>query len=127
MADSGDTIRGRGELISFGRADLRALLVQSAQNALQHKNSPLHTWGWKLFLRKASKNIAVAAVARKLTVSIWYLLRGLLAPLQKIDATVQVKLEKLATAIGVTSILHLGYESKAAFIEEKKGLLLNPT
>lgn len=127
VADSGDTVRGRGQLISFGRADLRALLVQSAQNALQQKNSPLHTWGWKLFLRKASKNIAVAAVARKLTVSIWYLLRGLFTPLREIDATLQVKLEKLATAIGVKAILHLGYASKAAFIEEKTGWLLKPT
>lgn len=127
VADSGDTIRGRGKLVSFGRADLRALLVQSAQNALNQKASPLHAWGWKLCLRKASKNIAVAAIARKLTVSIWYLLRGLFAPLREIDPSLQVKLAKLATAIGVKSILHLGYKSKAAFIEEKTGWLLKPT
>ena len=124
---SGDSVRGRGELISFGRADLRALLVQSAQNALRQKNSPLHTWGWKLCLRKANKNVAVAAVARKLTVSIWYLMRGLFAPLQQINTTLRVKLDKLATAIGLKTIHHLGYSSKAAFIEEKTGWLLKPT
>jgi len=124
VAVSGTSIRGRGELVSFGRGDLRALLIQSAQNALQQRNSPLHAWGWKLCLRKPSKNVAVAAVARKLTVSIWYLLRGLLAPLTKIDASLQVKLSKLATAIGVKTIRHLGYASKAAFIEEKTGWLL---
>lgn len=127
VEDSGETIRGRGQLVSFGRADLRALLVQSAQNALPQKNSPLHTWGWKLCLRKANKNIAVAAVARKLTVSIWYLMRGLFAPLQQIDASLQVKLDKLATAIGVKTLRHLGYKSKAAFIAEKSGCLLKPT
>lgn len=127
VADSGETIRGRGELVSFGRGDLRALLIQSAQNALQQKNSPLHTWGWKLCLRKSNKNVAVAAVARKLTVSIWYLLRGLFAPLQQIDATLQVKLGKLATDIGVKTIRHLGYSSKTAFIEEKYAWLLKPT
>ena len=66
----------------------------------------------------------MAAVARKLTVSIWYLLRGLFAPLTKIDASLQVKLGKLATAIGVKTIRHLGYASKAAFIEEKTDWLL---
>lgn len=125
--DSGETIRGRGELVSFGRKDLRALLIQSAQNAMQQKNSPLHDWGWKLFLRKSNKNVAVAAVARKLTVSIWYLLRGLFAPLQKLDASLQVKLDKLATSIGLNTIRRLGYKTKAAFIEEKTGWLLKPT
>lgn len=127
VADSGETIRGRGELVSFGRADLRTLLTQSAQNALQQKNSPLHAWGWKLCLRKGSKNVAVAAIARKLTVSIWYLLRGLFAPLKAIDASLQVKLTKLATVIGVKTLRHLGYKSKASFIEEKSGYLLSPT
>jgi transposase len=125
--DSGETIRGRGEIVSYGRSDLRALLIQSAQNALQQKNSPLHTWGWKLCIRKSNKNVAVAAVARKLTVSIWYLMRGLFVPLKTIDATLRVKLNKLATAIGLKTIRHLGFASKKAFIEEKTGWLLKPT
>ena len=66
-------------------------------------------------------------MARKLTVSIWYLLRGLFTPLTAIDATLQVKLGKLATAIGVKAIRHLGYKSKDGFIEEKTGWLLKPT
>jgi transposase len=127
VADSGKTIHGRGELVSFGRGDLRALLIQSAQNALQQKNSPLHTWGWKLCLRKAHKNVAIAAVARKLAVSIWYLMRGLFTPLKQLDTSLQVKLGKLASAIGVKTIRHLGYESKTAFIAEKAAWLLNPT
>ena len=127
VGDSGNTIRGRGDLIPFGRGDLRALLIQSAQNALQQKNSPWHTWGWKLCLRKSNKNVAVAAIARKLTVSIWYLLRGLFTPLKAIDASLHVKLTKLATAIGVKAIRQLGYASKAAFLEEKNGCLLKPT
>ena len=127
VATSGDTIRGRGQLVAYGRGDLRALLVQAAQNALQQKNSPLHTWGWKLCLRKSNKNVAVIAVARKLTVSIWYLLRGLFVPLRTIDATLQVKLQKLATTLGLHTLRQLGYKTKAAFIEEKSNWLLNPT
>jgi len=70
--------------------------------------------------------VAIAAIARKLTVSIWYMLRGLFAPLKQIDASLRVKLAKIATAIGVEKIRHLGYKSKAAFIEEKIQWLLNP-
>ena len=127
VADSGLSIRGRGGLVPFGRGDLRALLIQSAHNALRQRNSPLHAWGWKLCLRKSNKNVAVAAVARKLTVSIWYLMRGLLAPLKELDTSLQVKLGRLATSIGVKAIRELGYESKTAFIKEQADWLLNPT
>jgi transposase len=125
--DSGETIRGRGALKRCGRGDLRALLVQAAQNALNQKSSPLHRWGWKLSLRKSSKNVAVIAVARKLTVAIWYLLRGCFTTLQEIDTSLRVKLGKLATTIGQKTLRHLGYTSKASFIEEKSGWLLHPT
>ena len=124
---SGNGGRGQTGLVSFGRADLRNLLIQSAQNALNQRASPLHTWGWKLVVRKSSKNVAVAAVARKLAVSIWYLLRGLFAPLVNIDPSLAVKLTKLATAIGVPTIRRLGYPSKTAFIEEKTAWILKPT
>ena len=127
VEDSGETIRGRGHLVTAGRGDLRALLVQSAHNALNQKSSPLHRWGWKLCLRKSHKNVAVAAVARKLTVAIWYLLRGCFTPLQQIDASLHIKLGKLATAIGQATLRHLGYTSRSSFIEEKSRWLLNAT
>lgn len=123
---SGNCPRGLEGLVKFGRGDLRALLVQSAHNALNQRSSPLHTWGWKLCLRKSHKNVAITAIARKLAVSIWYLLRGLFTPLAKIDSTLLAKLSKLASAIGLTTLRHLGYKSKTAFIEEKTLWLLKP-
>src|SRR5690625_909216 len=98
---SGTSIRGSRELARYGRSDLRTLLIQSAHNTLNQPASPLHKWGWKLVLRKTNKNIAVAAVARKLTVAIWYMMRGLFTPLEEVTATIQTKLEKLATALGL--------------------------
>lgn len=126
VADSGLTIRGRGALVSGGRGDLRALLTQSAQNAMNQRSSPLHSWGWKLCLRKGHRNVAVMAVARKLTVSIWYLLKGLFRPLNAVDESLRTKLTKLASAIGLPAIRQLGYTSRAAFIEEKEAWLLKP-
>lgn len=124
---SGNGRRGQEGLVPFGRGDLRALLIQSAHNALQQRHSPLHTWGWKLCLRKSHKNVAVAAIARKLTVSIWYLLRGLFAPLATIDETLRLKLGKIATAIGLKTIRQLGFKSRTAFLDEKISWMLKPT
>lgn len=124
---SGNGPRGQQGLVTFGRSDLRALLTQAAQNALVQRASPLHTWGWKLCLRKSHKNVAVTAIARKLTVSIWYMLRGLFTPLKEADATLRTKLTKIATAIGLKKLRTLGYKSSSIFIEDKITLLLKTT
>lgn len=123
---SGNDTRGPEMLRRYGRSDLRALLTQAAHVALRQKNHPLHAWAWKLCLRKSHKNVAVAAVARKLTVSIWYCLRGLFQPLEKIDATLQLKIGRIATALGQKTITLLGFESKEAFIKQKTELLTAP-
>ena len=121
---SGKTTK-QGGLVRFGRGDLRTLLIESAHNAMQQRNSPLHRWGWKLLARKGHKNIAVVAVARKLAVSIWYLLKGCFSPLLEINASLEVKVNKLATEVGLTSIKEMGFPSKKAFVEEKLNFLLN--
>jgi len=125
--DSGLSIRGNRQLTQYGRGDLRALLIQSAHNALRQPASPLHKWGWKLVLRKSSKNIAVAAVARKLTVAVWYMMRGMFTPLQEINTTLRVKLSKLATEVGLKTIKAMGYKTKNEFLEEKHRILLEAT
>lgn len=122
--DSGSSIRGSRRLARYGRGDLRALLIQSAHNALNQPASPLHKWAWKLVLRKTHKNIAVAAVARKITVAIWYMMRGLFTPLQEVTMSIKVKLNKLATEIGSKTIKQMGYRTKKDFLEEKYRLLL---
>ena len=123
---SGNDTRGPAMLRQYGRKDLRALLIQAAHVALRQKNHPLHAWAWKLCLRKAHKNVAVAAVARKLTVSIWYCLRGLFQSLDQADATLRLKIGRLATALGEKSITLLGFESTAAFIKRKIEILTAP-
>ena len=50
-------------------------------------------------MKKGCKNIAVAAVARKLTVAIWHLLRGHFTPLLELNEHLETKLTKLATTL----------------------------
>lgn len=123
---SGNDTRGPEKLRQYGRRDLRALLIQAAHVALRQKHHPLHAWAWKLCLRKSHKNVAVAAVARKLTVSIWYCLRGLFQPLEKADATLQLKIGRIATVLGQKTITLLGFESKEAFIKHKTAFFTAP-
>ena len=123
---SGNNTRGPESLPKYGRGDLRALLVQAAHVALRQPHHPLHPWAWKLCLRKSHKNVAVAAVARKLTVSIWYCLRGLFQPLEKNNASLELKIGRIATVLGQKTITLLGFESKAAFVKQKTSILTTP-
>lgn len=125
---SGNQTRGpQGLCASVGRPELRALLMQAAQNAMQQRSSPLHTWGWKLCLRKGHKNVAIAAVARKLLVSVWYCLRGFVTVPQRLTTTIATKLRKITVAIGRTTLRQWGYASSQTFIQEKTQLLMSPT
>jgi transposase len=123
---SGNDTRGPQMLPRFGRGDLRALLIQAAQVALRQRNHPLHRWAWKLSLRKSHKNVAIAAAARKLTVSIWYCLRGLFPPLPNVNASLERKIGQIATVLGQKVIHLLGFESRADFVKQKSTILTAP-
>ncbi len=66
------------------------------------RNNPLSQWGWKLFARKGNRNIAVAAIARKLLVQVWHLLHGNPTLAVESDTSFRIKLQKLAVALGTT-------------------------
>ncbi len=73
---------GKGKKVRLGvgmrgRGDIRRLLIQGAQAVLpMGRATALGQWGWKLFARKGERNIAVAAIARKLLVQVWHTLKG---------------------------------------------------
>lgn len=105
--------RGMGKT---NRGDVRALLTQAAQNALEQRNSPLHKWGWKLSMKK-ERNVAVAAVARKLTVSIWHLLKGHFTALLELNKHLETKLLKIATVLGKEKLKEAGFNCRNEFIQ----------
>ena len=78
----GHKTSGKSKLVRIGvgrrgRGDLRALLTQAAQVIMRRgKETKIGAWGWKLFLSKGKRNVAVSAVARKLAIQIWHLLSG---------------------------------------------------
>lgn len=84
-----------------GRKGMRNLLIQGAHAILRQGNrTPLSKWGVSLFLRKGHRNIAVAAVARKLVMQVWHLLMGNKPELLEPTQSRVIKLTKLLTVIG---------------------------
>jgi transposase len=96
-----------GGIGRHGRKDLRALLIQAAQAILRSRDA-LAKWGRKLLARKGVRNLAVAAIARKLTVAIWYLMRGRFTPLQELDRRLKIKAGKITSAVGKNALKRLG-------------------
>lgn len=99
-----------------GRCDLRHLLIQGAQAVLRSgRATALGQWGWKLFARKGSRNVAIAAVARKLVVQVWHMLSGNPPIALETHKSFTLKLHKLAAALGAPLRRQLGLGESLSF------------
>ena len=94
-----------------GRKDLRGLLIESAHSVLRSSH-PLAQWAKKLLGRKGEKKLVIAALARKLTVAIWYLMMGKWTALTELDSRLQIKVGKLITTIGKAALKIQGTTAK---------------
>ena len=100
-----------GGIGGHGHKELRRLLVESA-HAVLRTQTPIGLWGKKLLGRKSCVNLAVAAVARKLAVSIWYLMKGQWPPVDEIDKRTEVKTGKIISQVGNQRIKEAGKTRK---------------
>lgn len=110
-----------GGLAGHGRADLRCLLLESA-HAILRSAHPLAKWGKKLLARKSAPNLAAAAVARKLTVAVWYLLMDRWSPFEELDDQLSRKLGKIVTNVGSQGLKELGKNRKTLKAESVQRL-----
>jgi transposase len=106
-----------GGIGGHGRKDLRCLLIEGAQAILRCSQTPLAQWGKKLLARKGQINLVVAAMARKLTVSVWYLMTGQWTPLEEIEPRLVIKVGKIISQMGAVGLEKLG-KTRKAFREE---------
>jgi transposase len=113
--------RWEGGVGRHGRKDLRALLIEAAQ-AIYRSKEALAKWGRKLFARKSSLNLVVAAIARKLTVAIWYLLMGRFTALEELDSRLKIKTGKIISAVGKSALAQIGKSRKALQQEMEQSL-----
>jgi transposase len=102
-----------GGIGGHGRKDLRCLLIEAAQSIFRSAKSPLAAWGKRLLRSKGSLNLVVAAMARKLTVAVWYLMMGHFTPLEEVDGCQKIKLGKMISQVGESGLKHLGQSRQA--------------
>jgi transposase len=114
--DSGEK-EWSGGIGGHGRKDLRCLLIEGAQAILRCSQTPLAQWGKRLLARTGQKNLAVAAMARKLTVAVWYLMMGRWTPLEEIDDRLVIKVSKIIGSVGKQALKRLA-KSRKAYREE---------
>jgi transposase len=114
--DSGDS-QWSGGIGGHGHKQLRSLLIEGAQAILRSGRTPLARWGKKLMAAKGSLNVAVAAVARKLTVAIWYLMQGRWTALEQLEAPLLRKVTHLISSVGESGLKALG-KTRQAYREE---------
>ena len=101
-----------GGIGGHGHKLLRSLLIEGAQAILRSSQTTLARWGRKLLAAKGSLNLAVAAVARKLTVALWYLMQGRWTSLAELDARLLRKLSYMISAVGQPTLKTLGKNRK---------------
>ena len=110
--DSGES-EWSGGIGGHGHKLLRCLLIEGAQAILRSGKNPLARWGKKLLATKGSLNLAVAAIARKLTVAVWYLMMGRWTALEELDASLRLKVGKMIRSVGQPGLKALGKTRKA--------------
>ena len=110
-----------GGITRKGCRSLKAKLIQAAQSvfrASDENGGNLKQWALKLWMRKGSKNIAVAAVARKMIVSTWYCLKGYFTDLKEVTPALEAKAAKMVQDLGKEAVLSLGYTKKQEFLQK---------
>lgn len=113
--ESGNSKRVKVGIGKRGCSSMRHLLVQAAHAVLRAgAKTPLGKWGWMIFGRKGNRNIAVAAIARKLAVQVWHLLMGNPPKAVEGDKTLTLKLQRLASCLGGELRAELGLPAKLA-------------
>ena len=126
VKQSGDNIR-YGGIGRAGRKETRSFLIQGAQSifaASDEYGGKFKKWAINKSFQKG-RNIAVAAVARKLSVAVWYSMRGKLTNVHIPEKSMESKMQKLVRELGVQTIKSLGYKNSREFKEEIKAKLLN--
>jgi len=76
----------------------------------------IREWGIRLMMKK-SRNLATAAVARKLVVAIWYALNGLMPEILEEEKEFHQKMRNIANAIKENGVKSLNYSSIKNFID----------
>ena len=116
VADSGKTEKRR-HVSRYGRGDLKALMVEAAQSALNKGDADMHRWARRKLASGKERNVVVCALARKMLCHAWHILAGHPCPWAEPEAPFRRKLSMLAWKVGKEKMKGLGHDSAAKYVE----------
>lgn len=102
-----------------GRRDLKYYYCEAGRVALGRcSKSDLGKWGASMLFRGKEYNKVVCAVARKLTLYSWHIMRGDPTPNRDGEALFRRKMKRLASDLGIDRMKELGFATRSDFAEK---------
>ena len=102
---------------SYGRIDLKALMVEAAQCALRKGNDDMVKWARRKVAGGKNRNVVICALARKLVTRAWHILMEHPVPNRDGEDCFKRKLVKLASTVGREHLTSLGFKKSADYVE----------
>jgi len=116
VRETGKSKEGR-RVSRHGRRDLKALMIEAAQCALNKGEAPMHEWARRKVAQKKERNKVVCALARKMACHVWHILMGHPAPGLEPEASFRRKLTMLAGSVGREGLRRLGHGSAKEYAD----------
>ena len=115
VVDTSGENTGTRRLSRFGQRTLKSMLVEAAHSALRHGNAPMHCWARRKIAAGKPRNVMLCALARKMVVQAWHILKGHPVPEREPSLSYRRKLAKLAAAVRKHSPAMLEDKTAIAF------------
>jgi len=106
---------GTRRLSRFGQRTLKSMLVEAAHSAYVHGDGPMHRWARRKVASGKPRNVILCALARKMVVQAWHILKDHPVPEREASLSYRRKLAKLATAVRKHSPALLEDKTAVAF------------
>lgn len=99
-----------------GHPLLKSLLIQGAQAGLTYGQLPMYKWARHISAKKQCRNIAVVALARKMVVYIWHVMKGDNITYKDVPQGLENKVKKIGKTIGKEKFALLGCKTYQEFV-----------
>ena len=90
---------------------VKSMLIQGAQAAIRHGELPMHEWARHIAAKKQCRNVGVVALARKMVVYIWHIMKGHTITYKEMPKSIKGKTDKMASKLGKELRTKLGYKT----------------
>ncbi len=92
--------KGLKRLSRFGIRRVKSLFIEGAHIALSNGTDGMHTWARRKIMQGKHKNVVSCALARKMLVYAWHILKGHPIPNRYCEKSYDLKLQRLTSALG---------------------------